>query len=471
MEEFIVAIELGSTKIVGVAGRKELDGSFSIIAVAKEDASACIRKGVVYNIDKTVTCIKNIVGKLENTLKHKIARVYVGVGGQSLRSIKNVVGKDLPTNTIVSVDMIDELRDTNRNMPYPDMEILNAAIQEYKVDNQLQIDPVGIPCQHLDGNFLNIVWRKSFYSNLNKCFELANLKIAELRISLLTLANNVLTEAEKRAGCVLVDLGADTTSVAVYHKNILRHLAVIPLGGNNITKDIASEQIDEEVAERMKLKYGNAWSTENTNGTSESISIDNDRSIDKLRFNQIVEARTEEIVLNVMHQIPYENSNNLLGGIILTGGGANLKNIEAVFRNQPGISKVRTVRFINQEIHTLDENIKSQNGMYNTVLSLMVSGDMNCAGEKITGDLFTMPVEEDPEPKTATERDPIRVPTKEVMEQEASDRKKRLEELGVDVNVGKEEEEPQPKKPGNPWWKQMGHKISSMLGSLIDEDD
>lgn len=471
MEEFFVAIELGSTKIIGVAGRKVLDGSFSILAVAKEDASTCIRKGVVYNIDKTVTCIKNIVSKLETQLKHKIARVYVGVGGQSLRSIKNVVGKDLPANTIVTVNMIDELRDTNRNMPYPDMEILNAAVQEYKVDNQLQLEPVGIPCQHLDGNFLNIVWRKSFYSNLIRCFELANLKIAELRISLLALANNVLTETEKRSGCVLVDLGADTTSVAVYHKNILRHLAVIPLGGNNITRDIASEQIEEDVAERMKLKYGNAMSTGTLTETTETISIDGERSIDKLRFNQIVEARVEEIVLNVMHQIPYEYSNNLLGGIILTGGGANLKNIDEVFRTHSTTNKVRIARSINQDLNTTNAEIKSQNAMYNTVLSLMVSSEINCAGEKINGELFFGNDEEEIPAVPSITDDPTHVMTPAEKEKADAERKERegLRRLDLDPDEG--DEEPQKERKGNPWWQQLSHKFSSMLGGLFEPED
>ena len=150
-KEFIVAIELGSSKITGVAGRKNQDGSTSILAVAQEDSTSCIRKGVVYNIDKTVLCITNIIKKLETTLKTKIAHVYVGVGGRSIRSIKNVIIKELSTETIVTQEMVNELMDANRNMSYPEQEILDAATQEYKVDNQYQLDPVGIPCRQLEG--------------------------------------------------------------------------------------------------------------------------------------------------------------------------------------------------------------------------------------------------------------------------------------------------------------------------------
>ena len=144
MADFIVAIELGSSKMTGIAGRKNLDGSINVLAVVKEDSTDCIRKGIVYNIDKTAQALMTIVKKLENNLKTKITHVYVGVGGQSIRSVKSVNVKNLPVETTVSQDMINELMDANRNMSYPEQEILDAATQEYKVDSQYQIDPVGI---------------------------------------------------------------------------------------------------------------------------------------------------------------------------------------------------------------------------------------------------------------------------------------------------------------------------------------
>ena len=224
-KEFIVAIELGSSKMTGIAGQKNLDGSISVLAVVKEKSSSFIRKGVVYNIDKTAQCISSIVKKLEAQLKRQITQVYVGVGGQSVRSVRNVISKDLPADTIVTGAMVDELVDANRNMNYPEQEILDVAAQEYRVDSQLQIDPVGIQCTRLDGNYLNILQRKSFCKNLNMCFETAGIPIAEMLNAPLVLADAVLTEAERRSGCALVDIGADTTTVSVYSKNILRHLA------------------------------------------------------------------------------------------------------------------------------------------------------------------------------------------------------------------------------------------------------
>ena len=160
-KEFIVAIELGSSKMTGIAGQKNLDGSISVLAVAKENSSSFIRKGVVYNIDKTAQCLQGIVKKLEAQLKTQIKQVYVGVGGQSIRGVRNIVAKDLPAGTIVTDAMIDQLVDSNRNMNYPDQEILDTAVQEYKVDSQYQQDPVGIQCTRLEGNYLNILQRKA----------------------------------------------------------------------------------------------------------------------------------------------------------------------------------------------------------------------------------------------------------------------------------------------------------------------
>ena len=402
-KEFIVAIELGSSKVTGIAGQKNLDGSIQILAVVKEASSAFIRKGVVYNIDKTAQCLTSIIKKLETQLKTEIRQVYVGIGGQSIRSVRNVISKDLPNESIVTQDMVIELMDANRNMTYPDQEILDAAVQEYKVGSQFQIDPVGIQATRLEGNFLNILERKAFYKNLNKCFETADINIAEMYLAPLALADSVLTEAEKRSGCALVDLGADTTTVSVYSKNILRHLAVIPLGSNNITKDIATLQMEESDAERMKLKYAAAYTDNNDIDNDLKYSIDPERQIESRKFIEIVEGRLEEIIENVWYQIPSEYYDKLLGGIILTGGGSNLKNIEKAFNNHTHVDKIRVAKFVTQSIISNHEAIKAHDGTMNTVLGLLAKGDINCAGSAVdlNGDLFSTPKQ-----PTATGFDP-----------------------------------------------------------------
>lgn len=392
-KDFIVAIELGSSKMTGIAGRKNMDGSMQVLACIKEDSSSFIRKGVVYNIDKTAQCLTSIISRLEKQLRTQITQVYVGVGGQSIRSVRNVIAKDFPGEELVTQDLVIELMDENRNMKYPDQEILDAAVQEYKVDSQLQTDPVGIQCTRIEGNFLNILQRKAFNKNLNKCFETANINIAELYLAPLALADSVLTEAERRSGCALVDLGADTTTVSVYSKNILRHLAVIPLGSNNITKDIASLQMEDQDAERLKLKYASAYTENNDIDNNMKYSIDADRQVESRKFIEIVEGRLEEIIANVWCQVPEDYCDKLLGGIILTGGGSNMKDIERAFRNYTHIDKIRIAKFVTQTITSTIPDINAHDGKMNTVLGLLAKGDINCAGAEVNpnGDLFATP--------------------------------------------------------------------------------
>ena len=389
-KEFIVAIELGSSKMTGIAGQKKPDGSISVLAMVKEDSSSFIRKGVVYNIDKTALCLQSIVKKLEGQLKARILQVFVGVGGQSLRSVRNTIGRDLPPDTIITQDMVVELMDANRNVEYAEQKILDVAEQEYRVDSHLQMDPVGIRATRLEGNFLNILVRKAFFQNLNNCFETAGIQVAEMYLAPLALANAVLTETERRSGCALVDIGADTTTVSVFWKNVLRHLAVIPLGSNNVTKDIASLQMEESDAEQMKLKYASAYTDNNDIDPTLKYSIDPERQVESRRFIEIVEGRMMEIIENVRYQIPDEYYDKLLGGIIVTGGGANMKNIERAIVQSTHIEKVRIAKFVTNSINSSNEQIKAHNAMYNTLLGLLAKGDINCAGGPITPqDLFS----------------------------------------------------------------------------------
>lgn len=388
-KDLIVAIELGSSKMTGIAGRKNPDGSISILAVAKEDSTQYIRKGVAYNIERTAQGLSNIVNKLKNTLKTEIAQVYVGIGGQSIHSVKNPVIKELPQDTIVSQEMVNELMDTNRSMVYPDYEILDAITEEYKVGALFQDDPIGIQAEHLEGNFLNVLWRRSFYRNINKSLDNAGIKVAEMYLAPLAMADSVLTEAEKRAGCVLVDLGAETTTVSVYYRDKLRHIAVLPLGGSNVTKDLESLQIDEINAEAMKLKHASALTNEKDIDADATLPIGDGRTILSRKFIQVVEARMLEIVENVKYLVPHEFADKLLGGIVLTGGGSNMKNVEKLFHEVFGAEKVRIAKSTTLNINKKDSDvIISEDGTTNTILGLLAKGDMNCAGRAISDTLF-----------------------------------------------------------------------------------
>jgi cell division protein FtsA len=479
--EFIVAIELGSSKIRGIAGRKNLDGSINILAVVTEDSTQCIRKGVVYNIAKTGQCITNIINKLKAQLKREITQVYVGVGGQSIRSVRNVIVKEYPEETMITSEIINELMDANRSMSYPEQEILDAVVQEYKVDKQYQIDPVGIKALRLEGNFLNILWRKQFYDDLNTCFVKAGIAIAEFDLAPIALADSVLTDAEKRGGCVLVDLGADTTTVSVYYKNILRHLAVIPLGGNNITRDIASLQMEEGDAEKMKLQYASAYTDNSAIDGSLSYPIDGDRDVESRKFIEIVEARLDEIIENVWYQVPSDYSDKLLGGIILTGGGSNMPNIKEAFQNHTHVEKIRIAKFVTPTITSNNKLINAHDGSMNTVLGLLVKGDQNCAGGDLNsnGDLFgnghvgQTPADDPLRPQRPIADKPGVVPTAaEKQRKEDEARRKREDELRIQRE--KEEEEArkaeEERKKNSPFRK-LGRSIKDFWGKITEPEE
>lgn len=478
MADFIVAIELGSSKITGIAGKKNLDGSIKVLAVVKEDATSCIRKGVVNNIDKTVQALGTVIKKLENILKTKIARVYVGVNGQSIRSEKNIIVKQLPADTKVTVDMVNGLMDANRSMQYPDQEILDAVTQEYKVDNQLQVDPTGFICTRLEGNFLNILWRKSFYRNLNRCFENAGIAIAEMYLSPLSLADAVLTDAERRGGSVLVDLGAETTTVAVYYRDILRHLAVIPLGSNNITKDLTSLQMEDKTAEEMKLKYAAAYTDSSEIDMGKTYPIDHDRSIDMPKFVEIVEARLQEIIENAWHQVPDEYIGKLLGGIVLTGGGSNMKDIDKAFKLLTHTDKVRIAGSVTTTIISKSPAVTAKDGTMCTVLGLLAKGNMNCAGSEISDSLFQNEQAADSTPDqptlthTTTEIGKGIIKTEaEKAAEEAAKLKEEEEEKRRRQQEAEEEEERRSKKLENSWFHKAVNGLKSFGRKMVEDEE
>jgi len=259
-KDFIVAIELGSSRITGVAGKKTNDGGAQVLAYASSKTDTCIRRGVVSNLMKTTQIIKDIIRNLESQLKMEIKKTYVGVGGQSLRSYVSYEKRNMLTQSTINEQIIDAMRDDSCHLPFSGYETLENIPQEYRVDSNVVIDPVGVLGTSVEGKYLNIIARETLRSNISNCVANAGLELVESPISVCQLGKHLVMDVEKNSGCALVDFGAETTTVVVYKKNLIRHLAVIPLGSNNITKDLASLlQLDEEEAENVKLKYGNAY--------------------------------------------------------------------------------------------------------------------------------------------------------------------------------------------------------------------
>ncbi len=382
--DFIVAIELGSSKIVGLAGKKNSDGSIQILAGASEDSSSFIRKGVIYNLNKTAQSLTTIINTLEGKLDAEIAKVYVGIGGQSLRSVKNTVARQLDVEESISEKLVDEIIEANTEVPLVDFKILGVVPQEYRIGNSFTIDPVGVLGNNIEGRFLNVIARERVQKNLESCFAQANIDVAQYFISPLAMANVVLTDAEKRSGCALVDFGADTTTISVYKNNLLRYLTVLPIGSESITRDICNLQIEEPEAERLKLKYGNAVWEFDEEDEAKMIQLSDGRTIKQDLLNDIVEARAEEIIANVWTQIQASGySTQLLAGIVLTGGGANLQRMKEAVCKYTKIDIVKIVRSVLQGVKVGEPDVVKNDGTYNTILGLLFAGEKNCCKPKV----------------------------------------------------------------------------------------
>lgn len=465
--DFIAAIELSSSKISGIAGKKNSDGSIQALAYACEDATPFIHKGVIYNIDKTAQALTSIINRLENQLDNSIAKVYVGISGQSLRTLKNTVSRELKEEEIISQELIDAICDENLAIPLIDMNILDVAPQEYKIDNNLQADPVGVAGKHITGQFLNIIARASLKKNLEHSFEQAKVEIADLLISPVALANAVLTEGEMRSGCALIDFGAETTTISIYKNSILRFLSVIPLGSSNITHDITSLQMEEEEAENLKLKYGNAKYEEEDTENPAICTLEDGRSFELGLINDIVEARIEEILANVWNQLQLSGyEDKLLSGVFFTGGGANLKGLEESFRKRTKMDKVKTVKFVHYTIHGFSDVLK-KDCMQNTLLGLLATGSENCCLEER--------VQLQPTSETSTSAKPADMfdDDETLKEQEAAARaakaQREKEEKERREKERKEKEERKRKKKEGPnWLEKTFNKISN---EIFSDDD
>lgn len=477
--EFIAAIELGSSKITGVAGKKNSDGSMQVVAYAQEDSSAFIRKGVVFNLDRTAQSLTSIINKLEGELKNSIAKVYVGIGGQSLRTVRNVVSRDLKEETILSEELVSAIGDENIAIPIADMDILDVAPQEYKVGNNLQANPVGLVGNHIEGRFLNIVARASVRKNLEHCFRQAKIDIADLLIAPLVTADAVLSESERRSGCALIDFGADTTTLSVYKNNILRFLIVLPLGGSSITRDITTLQLEEEEAERLKIAYGDVLYEEDPEQEEPVCSpADDSRPIRVAELNAIIEARAEEIVANVWNQLQLSGfEDKLLAGIILTGGAANLKNLNELLRKRSKIEKIRTAKLPRHTVHAPADTFQ-KDGSQNTLFGLLFEGNQNCCLTETDPRPDPSPSEPKPEYEVHRTMD-IFEDDRELREQGRVARLRKEEEERKAKMAAKEaertrkrkekEERERRKQQAGPGWIQR--KIDSLTKEIFSDED
>ena len=459
-DNFIVAIELGSSKVTALAGRKQPDGAIQVLACAQEPAENFIRKGRINNVNKMTQCITNIKEKLEKKLQKRISHVYVGIGGMGMHPVPNKVLRDFPGKTIVTSEIIERMADTNLAASTPEREILSVIPQEYKLGTQQLLDPVGVQTESIEGHFLNIVANSSICEDINNCFRQAGIGIAGMPITVLSLANAMLSESEKRSGCVFVDMGAETTSVSVYKNNLLRHMAVIPLGGANINRDIASLQIEDAEAERLKLTYGTAYSNF-SDEEQPAIKLEDGRIINHDELCGLIESRMEEIIRNVENQIQLSkyNSSQLIAGIMVTGGAAKMPNIEKAFNEYTNFSKLRSLGKTRLQART---NIADFNadGSYNAVLSIIDEAEINCCGGEIGDNQNDFFLEQERQRKAEE------AARKAEEEKAAAEEAERLR-LEEEERQREEEEKQRKRAKRNRFFKSM----KDFLNNLVNEED
>ena len=380
-EKVIVAIELGSSKISGVAGQIMSDGSLKVLAYAGVPSSSCIRHGAVYNLDKTANAIAEVVERLNTILSTNIEKVYVGYNAKGLKSIISKVEHKFDEETVVSQDVIDDMFDQCSVIEYDGYVNLFQESQEYVVDNKrgTETDPMGVACRSLGGSYLNILLRKQVADYIAQCFMMAQVDIVDGYVAPIVQADAILSEDDRQQGCVLVDYGADTTTVSVYKNGMMRYLRVIPLGSALITRDLATIlKIETEQAEQLKCTYG-LCNLIGSQDDSETIMI-NDRKVLLKEIGDIIEARNEEIIRNVCAQIKASGYGEVLyAGIILTGGGSQLRQLDQVFvKLMPSMRKPRLVTEPACGVTWAEPSWKRGDGSQLALLSVLAKGDEKC---------------------------------------------------------------------------------------------
>ena len=330
----VVGLDIGTTKICAIVGRRSKNGKIEVLGVGKAE-SAGVTRGVVSNIDKTVQGIGQAVDIAGTQSNVEIRVVNVGIAGQHIKSLQHrglITRRDLKEE--IGRKDIDKLIEDMYNLVMPPgEEIIHVLPQEFTVDGEPGIkDPIGMAGVRLEANFHIISGQVTAIKNIVKCVNKAHLESQELILEPLASSESVLSDEEKEAGVVLVDIGGGTTDVAIFHEGIIRHTAVIPFGGNSVTEDIREGcSVMRNIAEQLKVRFGSALAEENRE--NEIVCVPGLRgrepkeiSVKNLAF--VIQARMEEIVEHVYYEIKssgYEKK--LIAGIVITGGGAQLKHL------------------------------------------------------------------------------------------------------------------------------------------------
>lgn len=383
-ENIAVGLDIGTTKIVAMVGKRNEYGKLEILGIGNAK-SLGVKRGVVNNITQTIQSIQHAVAQASAESGCTISEVVLGIAGQHIRSIhhQEYITRDKPENVISEVDIDKLIAQVQKLNMLPGEEIIHVLPQEFKVDEEGGIkEPIGMYGRRLEASFHVVVGQSSSIRNAGRCVKDAGLDLSGLTLEPLASADAVLSQEEKEAGVALIDIGGGTTDLAIFKDGIIRHTAVIPFGGNVITEDIKEGcSIIEKQAEQLKIRFGSAWPGENKD--NEIVSIPGLRGqeakeISLKNLSKIIHARVVEIIDMVFSEIKaygYDNPRKkLIAGIVLTGGGSELKHIKQLVEYITGIDT--RIGFPNEHISGESAKLVSR-PLFATAVGLMMESDIN----------------------------------------------------------------------------------------------
>ena len=374
----IVGLDIGTTKISVMVGKKDKYGKLEILSQGKA-VSVGVSRGIVANIDQTVTSIKEAIDEAQERLNLEIKEVFVGIAGQHIKSLQHR-GQIVRDNIDMEINQndLDKLKSNMfKLITIPGEEVIHVIPQEYTVDGEDGIqDPKGMAGVKIEANFHVITAQVGAVRNIMRCVEKAGLVPKELVLEPFASAVATLDKDELREGVALVDIGGGTTDVAIFLDNIIRHTAVIPFGGNVITKDIKSGlQILEKQAELLKIKFGSCMYTDDQENVMVSIPGLRGRDPKEIaikNLSEIIGARMKEIIDLVYHEIKVSGyDNKLMTGIVLTGGGSQMKNLKQLVAFITG--KETRIGYPNEHLGS-DSKDLVVSPMYSTGVGLVLKG-------------------------------------------------------------------------------------------------
>lgn len=344
MREIITAVDIGTTKIVALAGEKDEKGNIRILSKGRVPTpSKSVKRGVVLNIEAVSNAIRQAVKLAEEKLEFEFKEVFIGIAGQHIKSIQNSHSIYIEDHKITQAD-VDKMTSEIKSISLePGQEIIDIIPQNFKVDMENGVDhPVGFHGKKLTGNYHIIIGEKTSAKNIKRCLELIDIKPKTLYLEPIASSEAVLTDEEKEAGVALIDIGGGTTDIAVFYDGILRHTAVIPFGGNVITKDIKEAyKILNKHAENLKIECGTALSEfakKDSVAVIPGINGREQKEIDLVELSKVIQARMEEIIEIINFELLNSGyQDKLAAGIALTGGGALLENLPQLMKYKTGL--------------------------------------------------------------------------------------------------------------------------------------